>query len=470
MGEDRFEEHMKQMVLNFKYEFQEGRISAINLASMTIEKLPAPLLEKHAQLIFLPLVVQMANDESKECREVATNCLSKLLHRCPVHQLQAFFDYSVRWCKNPGPIQKTSLRLFGIFVDSCGDFLKRGDTVDNLISTVYDLLHDGTYDWEIPYLSLLCLEKLQTAFSQSLSTRTELWTEVIDALIHPHPWVKLVSCRLTNRYLLATDPKSLDAGRGKSASKSFLVQKRGLLFQFAKNLCFQLNVKEEEQNESLSELGIKSLTWLLPVMDQNRNLCFDDDYADGNNGDDDDQKRPDPVKWLLSRLSNIAKNKGNKRRTSIFKCFAAFATHHNALVAPHLELMLEPLHRSNIEASNEIDNPSVLSKQKMKTASNSTEEAVSEYVTLTRDVLQLLEERSSSSTEFLRAYANVKSRAREKKEQRKLESKSEAVRDPQAAAKQKQQKHLREKKRKKRRVEERRQQRGVNQAKRRHLV
>ena len=162
---------------------------------------------------------------------------------------------------------------------------------------------------------------------------------------------------------------------------------------------------------------------------------------------------------------------------AIFKCFAAFASQHNAIVAPYLELMLEPLHRANIEASNELDNPSVVAKQTAATSrragakDDDDEDPVSDYVTLTRDVLQLLEESCSSSTEFLRAYANVKTRAREKKEQRKLEAKTEAVRDPQAAAKHRQQKQLREKKRKKRRVEERRQQRGVNKgAKRRHLV
>jgi U3 small nucleolar RNA-associated protein 20 len=460
MGEERFDEHMKQIVLNFKYEHEEGRLSAMHLASMAVDKLPLPLLEKYAQLFFLPLVLQTANDESKECREAAASCLSHLLRRSSLEVLQTFFDYAQRWSKNPGPVQATSLRLFGIFVESCDEFLKRGGTAQRLMGSLSHLLCDKDADWEILYLSLLCLEKLSVSSSKLLlSEETDLWVSIIDHLAHSHPWVKLVSCRVVSNYLLALDTQSFD---GQAVSPGFLVKKPGLLFLVVKNLCVQLNVKEEEQNDTLADLAIKSLAWILPVMKQHPHLCFEKEEEEEEN--DEDNREREPVQWLMTRLSSMAKNKGTRRRGAIFKCFAAFATSHNSIVSPtYLELMLEPLHRAIVEASNETENPNVLFKPTANAA------AVSEDISLARDVLQLLEESCTASEDFLRAYAKVKTRARDKKEQRKIDAKTEAVLDPQEAAKRKVQKQLREKSRKKRRVDERRLGRG-DKAKRRHGV
>lgn len=152
----------------------------------------------------------------------------------------------------------------------------------------------------------------------------------------------------------------------------------------------------------------------------------------------------------------------------IFKCFAALCTRHQSLVAPHMELMLEPLHRSDIEARNEKEEDIVM---KSTLGGAGSDGAVPEQVvteaSLARDVLQLVEESCAESPEqFLTAYAAVKSRAREKKEQRKVHEKAEAVQDPIAFAKKKIKKHEQEKQRVKRRVEDRRRDRGAQKKRR----
>jgi U3 small nucleolar RNA-associated protein 20 len=451
MGEDRLEQHIKQVVLNIKYEFQEGRMSAISLAAMVVEKIPAPVLEKYANLFFLPLVLQMVNDDSKECREAVAKCLSLLLSRCSTDLLQSFYEYTLRWSKNPGPLRITSLQLFGIFVESREDFFRKGDAATSLVARLEELLKTDQSEWEIPYFSLICIEKLSKSFSQIVVQQMDLWITIIELLVHPHPWIKVSSSRLVNSQLLVTNTKSFD---GKSTPTTVLVDKPGSLFKIARNLCFQLNVEEGEQTDEHSQLAIKSLTWILPVMREHPHLCFAND--------DTEKDERDPVSWLLTRLSNIAKPKGSKRRGAIFKCFAAFVTYHGSIVSPFLDLMLEPLHRANTEVTNEIENPFVAHKR------NQISEAVSADASLARDVLQLLEESCGSTEEFLRAYASVKTRARDKKDQRKTAAKTEAVLDPQGAAKRKVEKQDREKKRQKRRVEDRRRGRGA-EAKRRNV-
>ena len=449
------DKHLKQIISNINYEYQEGRISALNLVCMVVEKLPEEVLEKYAQGFFLPLVLQLANDDSSDCRTEVSRSLQVLLKRCPTELLKSLYSFSSKWSKESGPLRTTSLQLFGIFAEARPDFFERRKVLEELLDHLLSILDkDTNADWETIYFTLICCEKLSGSFSKAFWSDERTLPAIVHHLIHSHPWIKLCTGRLVNQYL-----NSIDLAKFlKSPSKTnyAIVRQPGMLFQIIRNLCIQLNRDEEEQNHDLAVVAIKSLSWALPVMKLHPQLCFSEEYQEDN------EKGRDPVLWLLTRLSNIAKPKGMKRREAVFKCFAAFVSLHTDIMKPHLELLLEPLHRADIEATNEIENPSVLHKQHLV-----SEEATSQ-ATIARDLLQLLEETYGDSQEFLTAFASVKTKAREKREERKMKDKLEAVRDPENYAKLKSEKHLRDRKRKKRRVEEKRQSRGAT-AKRRHV-
>ena len=450
MGKERLEDHLKQVVLNVKYEYEEGRLSAIDLVTEIVEKLPVALLEEHAQLFFLPLVLQFVNDESKECREALSKCLCRLLNRAPMNVVQSFYDYTVRWASGAGPLQRTSLQLFGCFADARPVFIKKGDNAKELVERLCECIRSPEdEEWEIPYFALVCAEKLMISFQHLLETQVDFWIAIVKCLAHPHTWVKRISSRMIGVHLNSLDPELFA-----KKSSHFLVARPGSLYRLARNLCAHLDLNEAEQNEELSTCAIKSLTWVIQAMKHQPELCYHEDT-------DNEQDR-NPVTWLMTRLSHIAKNKGTKRRQGIFKCFAAFVTYGGvSIVMPYLELMLEPLHRSIAESDQMMDSA--------KNPSYGQPAEESEEATLAKDVMQVLEEACGDETEaFLRAYGAVKTRAREKREKRKLEMRTEAVRDPQAASIRKMKKHEQEKKRRKRKVDERRNARG-GKAKRQHL-
>ncbi len=440
MSEERFEQHLKQIVANISYEYQEGRLSAINMLLSTIERLPEALLERHAHLLFLPQVLQLVNDDAKECREAVSKCLSALLARCSIEILKNFHRYTIRWCQSQGHMQVASLQVFGIFVESCRDFIL--SYVQEWVERIQGILQKTADDWEVSYFSLICVEKLVKLDQLLVLTELGLWKCIVERLVDSHPWIKLASCRIV-KFLVCAEGIS-----------NPLEQSPGLLFEIVRNLCFQMNIEEEEQSEELSEITIKTLTLIFPLLKERPDLCFASDSPHAG--------LRDPVAWLLRRLSAIAKPKGSQRRMGVYKSFAAFCNIHPQVVfssQSYMELMLEPLHRSHVEARNEIENPSVMHKA-------TTEEEMTES-SLARDVLQLIEEGSGSS-DFLQAYATVKTRARDKKEQRKTEIKAEAVQDPMGAALKKSKKHQQERQRKKRRVEDRRRNRGAQKKQRHH--
>ena len=57
MGKQRIENHLKQIVLHAKYEYEGGRQPALELVNAVIQKLPIPLLEEYTPVFFLPLVL-----------------------------------------------------------------------------------------------------------------------------------------------------------------------------------------------------------------------------------------------------------------------------------------------------------------------------------------------------------------------------------------------------------------------------
>ena len=441
MSEDRFVEHLKQIVANIGYEHADGRLSAIELLTAVIEKMPEALLQHHAQLLFLPQVLQLVNDEAKECREAVSNCLSTLLRRCSNEVLNSFHNYAARWSAGEGPMKVAALQVFAIFVESCEAFARTCAPV--WLERLTSLIKVPSQDWEVTYFSLICVEKLAKMDVSLLHQDSELWPCTVERMIDTHPWIKLASCRVVQNLFESEEPVTL-------------ARFPGALFDIVRNVCFQMNVEEDEQHEEISTMAVKTLTKALPVMNHRPELCFADESPHAG--------LRDPVAWLLRRLSGIAKPKGRHRRMTVYKCFAAFCKIHASVVLNdqeekrrrlYLEHMLEPLHRSNLETRNELENPAVMHKP----SSVEVEEEMTES-SLARDVLQMIEE-GSMPEDFLSAYAVVKTRARDKKEQRKTQMKAEAVQDPAAAVERKTKKHVQERDRKKRRVEDRRLDRGA---------
>jgi hypothetical protein len=84
------------------------------------------------------------------------------------------------------------------------------------------------------------------------------------------------------------------------------------------------------------------------------------------------------------RHGSWGSRRGTKRRQAVFKSFAAVATFCNDIVLPHLELMLEPLHRSEMKAKNEVEAPALMLKKRP------TEDTISEEAQLAKDLMHVM--------------------------------------------------------------------------------
>jgi len=460
MGKQRMDNHLHQIVLNIKYEYEEGRLSAIDLFSSVIQKFPLPVLEEKSQFFFLPLVLQLANDDSKKCKEAVAECISLLLQRLSTESVQAFFGYAKRWSLSSGidslPMQRASAQLFGIFVDSRPDYVKRGSNASDLISIVLDvMLKQITFEsesgWELLYHNLICTEKLNKQLPSLLPANYEIWGALVKMLAYPHPWIMQVSSRIISSHLSTIEPTKLLS----DGPESFAVKIPGCLYKIASNLCRQLDVEDVHYVESTSTIAIKTISWVFRAMKQHPNICYDVDEGNkGGSGEEENalERSKDPCLWLMTRLSNIAKPKDIHRRESVFKCFAALCTSCNPDdLIPYLELMIDPIDRAIREANNL--HPDEQTGNDPKSA-------------IPKDVLQIVED-TCGTEQFLRAFAEVNRKVREKRDKRKQELASEAIHNPAAAAQRKIKRQIGKRERKKGKIDDRRAMRGASK-KRRH--
>jgi hypothetical protein len=477
LSNEKIEHHLKQIVLNLSYEYAEGRLSAIGLALAIIDKLPEPVIEQHCRLFFLSLTLQLVNDDSKECRALVAKCLGKLLRCVSIEVLQALFDYMKRWSDGEISLQRMSLQLFKILVETRPDYVKRNDTAKIMIQKAHSLMEENTYDWETLYFALLLVEGMLPNFNHSVMQSTALWECIIESMVNEHVWVKLASTRLISKHVQELDPSCMV-----SSQTVFMIQS-GLLFRMGRNLCYQLGVDESQQNDEMTSMVVKTLTWTVEAVAKYPALCDTADTVESGEEQDEQsvdgdahnekrngkisRRRLDPVHWIITRLSNLARSKGTQRRQSIFKCFAAFITilpSKDVMLYPYLEKIIEPLYRVDIETKNESGSGNGSTTNYLILLSKRSTDPVSDEGQMAKDVLQLLESHCSESNQselFLQAYANVQNRSKTRKEQRNAETRLQVITNPTFAAQRRMDKQIREKHRRQRRVQERRTERGV---------
>ena len=119
----------------------------------------------------------------------------------------------VRWSAVQGDeghqLRRTSIQLFGIFLDARIDFMKKGDRVENVIAYVQVCL-ENEFTSSSNYTNVLngkawkmtCFvcrrwkSSVKIAPPQLVRKDVNLWKNLIRCLVHPHPWIKLISSRI----------------------------------------------------------------------------------------------------------------------------------------------------------------------------------------------------------------------------------------------------------------------------------
>ncbi|KAF5354672.1 hypothetical protein D9756_005618 [Leucocoprinus leucothites] len=454
-GKGRLRNQMAFLAKNLSYVHESGRKSVMELLSAIITKFQDALIYEYTDLLFVALVMVIANDDSPKCREMSAQLIKNLYSRLDDERKKLIFSHLHTWATQDARIQLVwvSAQICGFIVDAAqveiqpyvGTMME--DLRTALVTSAKSLIQDEEDDdeddasmevdleWKVPYHSLTVLFKVLRIFPDFCTQDAKVsWNLVTSHLLYPHAWVRTAACRLLGLLFnaLPTTAPRTDLPDDHPASLAGMQE-------IAKKLSLQL--KSVNLDEVLSIQVVKNLFFVgkcfcaMPKASASTGSAelpealLDDDTGDQNV--EDVAKRRDPLPWLFSKLSYQVKSAQIARRSrtkttanwhqqplAALRWFAAMTSYMDVeRVEQFLVHILTPVYRL--------------------TEDDTIRDAQMEEVKTTAIELRDLVQAKVGTTKFSNVYNQIRQKTLELRRNRKVERTLQVTTNPEAAAKRK---------------------------------
>lgn len=345
-GKGRLRNQMTFFAKNLSYIHESGRTSIMELLGAVIVKFQANLIQEYADLLFVALVMVVANDESAKCREMASQLIKDLWSRLDDERRTILLSHLHTWASQTAQplLSWVSIQVYGFVVD-----VAQADTSSYVAAILDDLkaalkrssswivaaeeeeehsFMEIEIEWRLPYHSLTVLTKILKVFPDFAIQNDKVdWSSIVEHLLFPHAWVRTAACRLIG-LLFAAIPAT--------APRTDLPDEQPLsrvgMQSVARKLTQQL--KSEHLDEALSLQIVKNLFYLgkcfylMPVGDTVAAAVDNDaeDILDNESGalaqgmqqevgDEKLKTLGNPLPWLFSKVSYQIKSGHIARRS-----------------------------------------------------------------------------------------------------------------------------------------------------------
>ena len=359
-GKGRLRKQMSFLASNLSYGFETGRHSVMELLGAVLTKFDSNLIKEYGELLWMALVMVLANDDSAKCRERAAELIKSLYKVLDGTERRKFLDRTHVWAQQAGKIldapdgkeamlARVAAQLYGLVTEALekdmGPYLtivlEDLNSMAAVSSRLFASIAEGEeesrmeedLEWRFGYHALNVLSKLAKYFPELLSsgpgTETSVdWASVVRLMLFPHSWVRISSSRLLGSlYATLSTTVSFCQDDSHPAAISGMVL-------VAQNSCTQL--KSEHMDETLALQVVKNLAWLgrafsvlNPRSTQDPHDLSSEPEAGDDEGDDNGDKpevdervnrlkraERSPLPWLFSKLSYQIKSSLIQRRSS----------------------------------------------------------------------------------------------------------------------------------------------------------
>ncbi|KAG6846590.1 hypothetical protein H0H93_012977, partial [Arthromyces matolae] len=344
-GKGRLRKQMTFLAKNLSYVYESGRKSVLELLNAVVTKFEANLIREYADLLFVALVMVIANDDSAKCREMAAVLIKSLFERLDEDRRKVIFSHLHSWSSQAGQPQlvQVSSQVYGFVIDVLGSktlpYLPAilEDLTAGLSRSAADLEQAENdeaavdMEWQVSYYSLTVFAKILRVFPDLVSEGDRVrWDLVVSHLLFPHAWVRTASCRLLGILFTAIPPSPPTT----QYPEHHPLSNTGMR-EVAQKLCLQL--KSEHLDEVLSLQIVKNLFYI------GKCFCAMAPSGDKVSTEDDENqelqeerevpdtellKQQNPLPWLFSKLSYQAN--WAQQPLAILRWFAAMTSHMEA--------------------------------------------------------------------------------------------------------------------------------------------
>lgn len=348
-GKNRLKNQMTSLAKNLSYVYESGRASVLELLNALVNKFEVGLVQEYSNLLFVALVMVIANDDSTKCREMAAELIKSLYLRLDESRRKALLSHLHTWISQTTqqPLIRVSCQVYG-FILTIEDDTSFSDALLKGVNSALERSPDGFEGseeedggdetsgrdaWQVPYQALVVLAKLLAKNPELAKDHSRIgWSHVIPLLLYPHAWVRTASCRLLGTILATVPP---DAPRG-SVSPPTLgspgLFTREWMETLTQKLCSQL--KSHHLGEDLSLHIVKNLFYFGRCFSKIPLSTAEEDDDGNDDGDELQQHSTEkegqhPLRWLFSRLSFQARSAYIARRNKAFVSVCITTSRHD---------------------------------------------------------------------------------------------------------------------------------------------
>lgn len=242
LKEKRRQQHLDFLVANLRYEHATGREAVLEMLGTIIKRFPESVINKQSQMLFVHLVVALANDHDNQVRSLIGIVIKRLISRISSQSLHSILEYCLAWYLGEKQhLWGTSAQVLGFVVE----VMRRGfqKHISNILPVMRKIMQSAVavlndtqlniFDqetipfWKEAYYSLVLLEKILTQFPDLLVARDveDIWESISEFLMHPHPWICNISSRLVALYFEQLEKRGKKLGTTclTSTSRMFLI-------------------------------------------------------------------------------------------------------------------------------------------------------------------------------------------------------------------------------------------------------
>lgn len=352
-GAGRLQTMLAFFARNLSYVHASGRSSVLELLHVFITKFDMGLMAKHAEMLFVALVLCIANDAEKPCRAAAAGVIQVLVRRLQGEGQEQLLQRMVEGHLHAWTVQReketlrsVAVQVYGLAVDALqraaapyldGILEDLGTVVESSCALLsggegemdVDVGRDGDGEeglgeWHATYQMLQGLAKVLQVFPEVTTEPEKVrWAAVVKLLGFPHAWVRSAACRLLG-VLFAVSTTTVGEGAGASVEQ---VLTHAGVRDVADRLCALLKSPNAESAVVLQ--AVKNLffigKWFVARGSSSDRSVEEgkeggnDDVEDEENGDEDTENRlrrdgSDVLPWLFSKLSYQARSAQIARR------------------------------------------------------------------------------------------------------------------------------------------------------------